>query len=690
MDIGAAKRLLVTACEQLELPRLSVQLMLAAGTPELAVRGNGDAAVAVMEKQAALLLEELGIEATPPSPSPPPPTQASRRRRRKETTKKKKGRGTRPAGGRGSTAGRGRQQSRRTSTTSTVRTDDDSYYAAGSDAGSVSSGSVSGADMLDLSAVSTASASASWLEQSLGLAPASPSALVALLEEEQTSPIPTAADVAAAEAREQGAYARSLLAQLTTASPRAIGQASYGHDLEPAEQRRAGVMDKELERMRQQVKALRSVSSELAITVQIEQQHEHEEEEPAWPRSRSRSHPQPQPQPQQQPQQQAAAAGDAAGGGAGGSPSPSRVDRQQLVAEAQRIAAAVSAVGEAAGDYLINQQRQQQHGSTQDADGNGIEENGMGMDDHREMMSDHLPFSHEIRAARRILHEEKTKTTAAAATTPMTATTSSAERPAGAGAGAGTVTGEVVEEEQEELRDSEIVGDMAVLRAFYRYYVPPFGSNSGYDDARIRLIISSYHKVAMQRQEEEEEQEGQEGGGGRGGSEGGWSSWRDWMYSMIEEKHGVDPRSCLQQSSSSSSRHSNSRSHSRRSRIEPLELEVESDDYSDEEGVESVSASSSSPPAASSSSPAAPSGIRIPASTEAEAIAQLRQLATSMTDDLEQQEEQEQHEPEQEQEQEEEGAEEEGQGYNGVTASDVIGDLSPRAAAHLNEDDLLY
>eukprot|EP01046_Picozoa_sp_COSAG06_P017439 COSAG06_NODE_1185_length_10350_cov_64.710942_8_plen_62_part_00 len=61
-----------------------------------------------------------------------------------------------------------------------------------------------------------------------------------------------------------------------------------------------------------------------------------------------------------------------------------------------------------------------------------------------------------------------------------------------------------------------------------------------------------------------------------------------------------------------------------------------------------------------------------------------------MTDDLEQQEEQEQHEPEQEQEQEEEGAEEEGQGYNGVTASDVIGDLSPRAAAHLNEDDLLY
>eukprot|EP01046_Picozoa_sp_COSAG06_P063839 COSAG06_NODE_14997_length_1107_cov_1.492063_1_plen_274_part_10 len=274
--------------------------------------------------------------------------------------------------------------------------------------------------MLDLSAVSTASASASWLEQSLGLAPASPSALVALLEEERTPPIPTAADVAAAEAREQGAYARSLLAQLTTASPRAIGQASYGHDLEPAEQRRAGVMDKELERMRQQVKALRSVSSELAITVQIEQQHEDEEEEPAWPRSRS--HPQPQPQPQQQPQQQAAA-GDAAGGGAGGSASPSRVDRQQLVAEAQRIAAAVSAVGEAAGDYLINQQRQQQHGSTQDADGNGIEENGMGMDDHREMMSDHLPFSHEIRAARRILHEEKTKTTAAAATTPMTATT---------------------------------------------------------------------------------------------------------------------------------------------------------------------------------------------------------------------------------------------------------------------------
>eukprot|EP01046_Picozoa_sp_COSAG06_P017436 COSAG06_NODE_1185_length_10350_cov_64.710942_5_plen_57_part_00 len=56
-----------------------------------------------------------------------------------------------------------------------------------------------------------------------------------------------------------------------------------------------------------------------------------------------------------------------------------------------------------------------------------------------------------------------------------------------------------------------------------------------------------------------------------------------------------------------------------------------------------------------------------------------------MTDDLEQQEEQEQHEPEQE-----EPEEEEGPGYNGVTASDVIGELSPRAAAHLNEDDLLY
>lgn len=537
INIGAARHLLVTACEHLELPRLVMQLLLDSDSGSAKID-----AVSAMEKQAALLLQELGVEAVPPSPLHSQHTKAARSQRLGMKQMQAR-RARRQVGNAATSKGRPRKSSGRGSksdrNSSNGQVDTNRSQQEAVQSWSHKHEPQPHDYIVQLDDVSLASMGADWLEQSIGLSPlasaaASPPVSVGTgpqmqdtANEPPTSVISTGvmASSAARAKEEQHAEELStvtdLLARLARASPHANssteGNGGDSTGLEPAEKQRAGAMDEDLEKMRQQVAALRSLSTELATTVARRQQN-----------------------------------------GDGGEPQAETTGLGQLVTEAQKIAAAVSAVGEAAGDYLIHQQHQQRS------------------EEQIESLSSPLPLTHEICAARRILDE----TVATAANDDRNA--SKEQTGADDSANIGSDNG-------------ELHTDMALLRAFYRYYVPPFGT--GFDDARIRLIILSFRKAALQR---------------------GIGEWRDWMYHTIEQKHGLDPRHCAPRRGAQSG--------FRRDSGPALEAELAR--QADVRDDASVDDGSTDKRGTSCDAEAPSHGIEC----EADAIARLRQMATSHDD----------------------------------------------------------
>ena len=191
IDIGAARQLLVAACEQLELPRLAMQLLLDSDSGSAA---TADALLA-MEKQAAQLLQELGVEAVPPRP---PRTQRTHTAQSQRRARGQAGRARRK-----SNRSRYRTSTFASATHFSIQTEKCSWGSSGNRRQAEAQGRPeywgnvqeppqsphnahvqlgrdrdrdTGTDT-DTDSVSVASVGADWLEQSLGLSPLTPAAV---------------------------------------------------------------------------------------------------------------------------------------------------------------------------------------------------------------------------------------------------------------------------------------------------------------------------------------------------------------------------------------------------------------------------------------------------------------------------------------------------------------------------------